>query len=719
MKNQLQSPSQVFRFSYEHDVCIIEFENKNAAFNCFTVPILKDLKENLAKIVEDESLQGLVFISAKPNCFAAGVDISIFETLKTQEDAQNASQELHAVFEYFAQAPFVTVAAIQGVCLGGGLELALACDYRVCASDSATQLGLPEVNLGLLPGGGGSQRLPRLVGLKTALDLILTGKKIDGKKAKKYGLVDACVPKNQLLQQALSVCYEKKHAKRYGSLGLMAVVQPRPFADSVLEDNVLGRYLIQSQTKRMIQKNTKGHYPAPFLALKAIMEGIQQPLHKALAAEARYFGELAVSPQSKALQHVFHVMTAAKKNPYTLAEQECGASFVDPILCGGNSVAVLGAGLMGSGVATVLADKNVRTVFFDKDAASLQKGLASIHDFFEDRLKKQRLKRFEREAKCSSVFPSLSADYLKNSRIVIEAVYEDCAVKKSVLTMCEKALPGGEFIFATNTSSIPISDIAQDAKNPQHVVGMHFFSPVPKMPLVEIVITPQTLPAVTSAIFDLAIHMGKTPLVVKDGPGFFTTRILAFQIAEALALLSEGALIEDIDGALQDFGMPVGPLTLLDEVGIDVGHHIVQVLKKAFGDRLVLAPEIEAIRTEKRCGRKNSLGFYRYENGLKTKPDQTIYRHFPKKRVSFTHQDIVDRCVFVFLNEAAHCLDEGILRSAADGDLGALFGLGFPPFLGGPFYYADTLGRNHVKRKLKELVVRHGPRFEPAAYWSS
>ncbi len=374
---------------------------------------------------------------------------------------------------------------------------------------------------------------------------------------------------------------------------------------------------------------------------------------------------------------------------------------------------------MGSGIATVLNDKNIRTSLIDRDPQGLQRGLKAISEYFQDRFKKRRLKAFERDTKTSYTVPSLDFSSLKNSPIIIEAVFEDLKIKHGVLSQCENHIQNNDFIFATNTSSIPISQIAQSAKKPENVIGMHFFSPVPKMPLVEIITTEKTSPTVTSAIFDLASKMGKQILIVNDGPGFFTTRILAFQIAEALNILSEGGRIEDIDKALEKFGMPVGPVTLLDEVGIDVGEHIIEVLIHSFSDRMVIPKEIEAIRQDERKGRKNNKGFYLYKDGKKTEPDASIYKHFTKERKSVSSSEIVERCIFVFLNEAARCLDEKIIRSEDDGDLGAIFGLGFPPFLGGPFHYAKTLGKTVVREKLELLAKQHGKRFEPAQYWKN
>ncbi|MCA2958998.1 MAG: enoyl-CoA hydratase/isomerase family protein [Silvanigrellales bacterium] len=730
----IKSTTGTLRFSWENDVCIIDFHDESKSMNSFSQEILKDLDAALDAIFARPSLAGVVFTSTKPGVFAAGVDVGIFDTLRTKEDGADAARSLQRLGARFAAAPVPTVAAINGTCLGGALELSLAMQHRVCSTHPSTQLGLPEVQLGILPGGGGTQRLPRLIGIAPALDLILTGKKVDARKALKLGIVEEAVPENQLIARAVKIAKATKPAAKKSGVKMSLVGHSMHMFSSfekgladvditkfALESNMIGRSLIEKKSLEQIEKSTKGFYPAPKKALEAVMRGISKSLEEGLEIEAKLFGELVASPESRALVHIFRIMTSAKKNPYGKEAQGQARKLVmEPLLSGRSPVGILGAGLMGSGIATVLADKGMRSVLLDREPSGVQRGLKGVSSYFEDKVRKRRLKRFEALAAASRVMPALEYKSLRGTPIVIEAVFEDVKVKHDVLRQCEESLAGEPFIFATNTSSLPIADIAAGAKAPWNVVGMHFFSPVPKMPLVEIITTEKTTDIAASAVFELASKMGKNIVVVKDGPGFYTTRILAFLIGEAMSILAEGASIEDIDGALEKFGMPVGPITLLDEVGIDVGNHIISVLSKPFGERLVIPKELEAIVGEDRRGRKNSFGFYTYLEGKKDKPDKTIYRHLKhgQERKPFDRQEIVDRCVFAFMNEAARCLDEGIIRSADDGDLGAVFGLGFPPFLGGPFFYGNTLGRAHVKDRLETLAKKYGPRFAPAAWWS-
>lgn len=730
MNNAITSITKTLHVSWQDSVCVIDFNDEAKSMNAFSREILSDLDKVVSQALATPGIAGLVMTSSKPNCFAAGVDISIFDTLTTQAAGEEASTTLHALFQKFADASVPTVAAINGICLGGGLELSLACHYRICTSHPSTQLGLPEIQLGLLPGGGGTQRLPRVIGVAPALDLILTGKKVDARKALKLGLVSDVVPENQLLRRAVEICKTSQpislERKKMG-FGQLGQVKVSEFAGIdvqklALESNPIGRTIIERKTLEQIEKNTKGFYPAPKKALEALMKGLSRPLAEGLKLEAKLFGDLVVTSESRSLVHIFRVVTSAKKNPFDAdAQNAAREKVIEPLLNGDTFVGMLGAGLMGSGIATVLSEKNIRCALLDRDGLGVQRGLRNIQSYFDYRMRKKRIKKCDRDAATSRIVPSVDLSTFAGTSFVIEAVFEDLSIKHDMLKHCEAALYDEDFIFASNTSSLPIGRIAAAAKKPENVVGMHFFSPVPKMPLVEIITTDKTSARTASATFDIAAKMGKNIIVVKDGPGFYTTRILAFLISEALNILSEGASIETIDKALERFGMPVGPITLLDEVGIDVGAHIITVLKDAFAERLALPPELESIIAEGRKGRKNGLGFYTYQEGKKDKADTGIYKHLKhgEDRKNFDLKEIADRCIFVFMNEAARCLDEGIIDSADTGDLGAIFGLGFPPFLGGPFHYAQQLGYARVAQTLNELSARYGARFAPATHWTN
>jgi 3-hydroxyacyl-CoA dehydrogenase/enoyl-CoA hydratase/3-hydroxybutyryl-CoA epimerase len=426
--NQLKPrlKTDVFEVFETDEIGIIEMNDPTKSVNSFTRDALEDLNLILKTIFEGKKVpfKGLIFTSTKEDCFAAGADISIFSTLHTKEDGQKASEDLQNIYNYFAKAPIPTLAAIHGVCLGGGLELALACHYRICTSHSSTNLGLPEVQLGILPGGGGTQRLPRLIGILPSLDLILTGKKVDSKKALKLGLVDDVVPPNLLLEESLK--YVKAHKVRplRSAIDLKTPLSGKAIKpiELLLESNPLGKLFLFNKSKDSVISKTKGKYPAPLTILKALQEGLSKPLAQALAIESRYFGELVVTPESRALVHIFDVVTQAKKNPFPKEVQKSAKErILQPLLEGASTVGVLGSGLMGSGIATVLAEKKIRSTLFDAQPASLQKGLEAVEKHFSDKVKRKSIKSFEKTSYVSYVNPTLNVSSLKNCSVVIEA----------------------------------------------------------------------------------------------------------------------------------------------------------------------------------------------------------------------------------------------------------------------------------------------------------
>ena len=671
--------------------------------NTLSEAVVRELDATLSSLAENSSLTGLVITSGRDDHFILGADIKEFARFDTAELAAEAARTLSKVFEKIATLKVPTVAAIHGQCLGGGLELALACSWRVATDAETTKLAVPEIQLGLIPGAGGTQRLPRIVGIQSALDMILTGKRLPGKKAKKIGLVDALVPKHLLLIEA------KKYALKRRRINNGFPNSTQSSSDLprwALEGNPIGRSVMRRKAKEMVDKNSKGFYPAPYHALEAVFSGYDRRLEKGLELESKLFGELAMTRESKSLIHLFHATTAAKKNDYADKDRD------DHTEC----VGVIGAGLMGMGIATVLADKGTRTRISDPNKEAVGRGLAHARAFFQKKLKRRRIKAFQLEQRLAHISPGLSTEGFGSCDIVIEAVFEDLKLKQKILADIEGKGREGQ-IFATNTSAIPISEIAAQAKYPERVLGMHFFSPVEKMPLLEIVTTDKTAPWATSKAFELGQKMGKQVIVVKDSPGFYTTRALAFYLNEAALILCEGVNIESIDRSLTEFGFPVGPITLIDEVGIDVGAHVLETISGAYPERLTIPDNFGKIIESGRLGRKNEKGFYSYDNGKKGAPDHSIYsilfgNDAPKS--SLAAHEIVDRCLLLFVNETARCLEEGILNSAHDADVGAVFGLGFPPFWGGAFKYVDHLGAASIVERLRGLADKYGSRFEPA-----
>lgn len=687
----------IFKLEKKDGVAIITMNDASLPQNVLNLSIQVEFEKILEDLSADKDLGGVIFTSDKPDCFIAGADINMLQQMQSAEQAREACLLMHSMTQRIEGLPITTVAAIDGACLGGGLELALAFDYRIATTRKSTKIGVPEVQLGLMPGGGGTQRIPRLINLPTALDLILTGKQLNAVRAKKAGLVDLAIVPELLLRIAADYVAKGK-PKRHKNLKerLMSTAPMRTF--------------IFSQARKKMWKATKGHYPAPPQILDVMQRGLSTSLPKGLEIEAKGFSELVVTAESRQLINLFFAVTDLNKDKGVES---------DAIPRNIEKVGVLGAGLMGAGISYVTvnqAKKNTRLK--DISAQGLAAGMAYVGKLLDKRVSSHRMKMRERDRVMGRLTGSTTYSGFKRADIVIEAVFEDLSLKQQMVADIESLEAQKETIFATNTSAIPINDIAAKAAYPERVVGMHYFSPVEKMPLLEVVTGAKTADWVTATAVALGKQQGKTVVVVNDGPGFYTTRILVPYIMEAVRLVLEGVAIEDVDRALERFGFPVGPIKLMDEVGIDVGAHIVDTLHQAFGARVPLIAGIDTLLADDRKGKKNGRGFYDYSDKSSGRAvDQSIY---PLLGVSHPGQrqlsadTIAERILLTMLNEAAYCLDEKILRSARDGDIGAIFGLGFPPFLGGPFRYMDTLGSQQVVSKLHVLMEQHGDRFTPA-----
>ena len=686
-------------------IAVLTFKNASLEMNVLSEEVLRELDAFLDDLRGNKEIKGLVIISGRADQFIVGASIEEIASFTSENQAANGATSMQQIYTKLEALGIPTVAAIHGNCLGGGLEMSLACRWRVVSDEANTLLALPEIQLGLIPGAGGTQRLPRLIGIQSALDMILTGRRINGKKAVKMGLADVVVPKAQILSVALEYATKKRSSQNStGSFGLTNEIKRW-----ALEGNPLGRSTIYSVAKKSVDEKTKGHYPASYSALKAVFDGMGKSLSDGLKLEAKLFGALAMTKASQSLIHLFNATTALKKNPY---KEDVKKRFHDQAVA---TVGVVGAGFMGSGIANVCSDKKLKVLLSDPNKESNAKALASARKYFGKKLEQKRMKSFEVSQALARISPSLTTLGLERTDITIEAAPEILELKQKILQGLEtKASPN--WVFASNTSAIPLGEIARVSKDPSRVVGMHFFSPVEKMPLLEIVRTKHSSPWAIGRAFDLGQAMGKTMIIVNDGPGFYTTRALAFFLAEAAELLLEGNSIESIDSALVNFGFPVGPLALIDEVGLDVGAHVLETIEAAFPDRLRKIPGFDAILKSGRLGRKNGQGFYKYEDGKKQGPDDSILSHLKiqKNAPQLSPEEICDRCLYVFINETAHCLQEGILASAFDGDVGAVFGLGYPPFWGGPLKTVDLLGSKHVLEKLIELEAKCGKRYSPA-----
>jgi 3-hydroxyacyl-CoA dehydrogenase/enoyl-CoA hydratase/3-hydroxybutyryl-CoA epimerase len=684
-------------FTAEKDgwgVLVLTLDVPGARVNVLDRGVFLEFEQRLQEIEKDLSVRAVVLRSGKPDSFVAGADIHDFVRVASAEEGTLLSRKGHAILGRVEGSRVPIVIAIHGACLGGGTELALACRYRVASSDPRTAIGLPEVRLGLLPGASGSQRLPRLVGLATSLDMILTGRSLKAPRALKAGLVDEMCPAPILLEVA-----------KRAALGL-AEGRLRPRRRGISLQERLLRPVVFRKARASVLKKTGGHYPAPLEAIEVIRRGTATTLEEGLKLEAEAFGRLIVSDVSRALVTVFFATQEIKKD----AGYPEGTPVREVAKLG-----VLGAGLMGAGIAGAAAEASVPVRLKDASNEALGRGLKHVHDTYEERRKRRSLTRLEVGQRLDRISTTVDYTGFRRADLVIEAVFEDLELKRRVLAETE-AVTGEGCVFASNTSSIPIGEIAAGCRRPAQVLGMHFFSPVHRMPLLEVVVTRETAPEAVALAVGFGRRIGKNVIVVRDGPGFYTSRTLAPYMNEAAWLLEEGAAVEDIDGAMTAFGFPVGPVTLLDEVGIDVGAKVAKVMHDHLGERMAPPASMEKVLADGRRGRKSRKGFYTYDGGKK-RVDETVYRVLPGggPRRPLPRAEVEERLLFAFLNESVRCLEEGILRSARDGDVGAIFGLGFPPFLGGPFRHLDRIGAPAALATLERLRERHGIRFEPTA----
>ncbi len=693
-----QNQASVFNLTFRDDViAVVTIDVPSERVNTLRAEFAKQLSDILITVQQQPSLRGVVLISGKSDSFIAGADITMLDACQTAQQAEALATQGQTLFSHLASFPVPIVAAINGACLGGGLELALACHGRVCTLNDKTMLGLPEVQLGLLPGSGGTQRLPRQVGLSKALDMMLTGRQVRAKQALKMGLVDAAVPESILLDAAIQLIAEGLPLEKRIS-----------WQERILNGPFIRSLLFKAVRKKTLAK-TQGNYPAPEAILNVVAVGMDEGMGAGLEAEAKAFGKLVMTPESAALRSLFFATTSLKKEPGADAQPL-------PI----ERVGILGGGLMGGGIAYVSASKaglSVRIKDISKEG--ILNALRYSWDLLDKKVRLRHMRRADQQNEMNRLSGTTDYSGFSSVDVVIEAVFEDLALKRQMVAEVEQNA-ASRTIFASNTSSLPIAKIAEGANRPEQVIGLHYFSPVDKMPLVEVIPHAATSAATIATTVSLAHKQGKTAIVVGDTAGFYVNRILAPYINESLRCLLDGEQIEAIDNTLVQFGFPVGPITLLDEVGIDVGTKIIPILVEELGDRFAAPSVLDAILKDDRKGRKNGRGFYFYDktqkakSGKSKKADETIYTLLGVTQKSYLNSELTaQRCVMLMLNEAARCLAEGVIRNARDGDIGAVFGIGFPPFLGGPFHYMDRLGVSNVVNILDKLSARYGERFTP------
>ncbi|MDD9951347.1 MAG: 3-hydroxyacyl-CoA dehydrogenase NAD-binding domain-containing protein [Zetaproteobacteria bacterium] len=697
-------------------VCVVTLDNPDEKVNTLNSKLIPEFEQVLSNLNEDKHLEALVIISGKSDNFVAGADISELQAATTQEEIADLSRKGQEIFRKIENLAVPVVAAIHGSCLGGGMELALAAKYRIASSSSKTVLGLPEVMLGLLPGSGGTQRLPKLIGLEQSLKMMLTGASVKAQKAKKIGLIDHIVTPEGILEKSVQA------AKELAARTLIVQrKKPKGAIMGLLDKTKAGKKFILQKAAEGVQKQTRGLYPAPKEIIHVLAYSLDAKTEAdAYQKESQSFAMLSQTPESKGLISLYFAQTAAKKNPYGNAQHTA------------KHLAVLGAGLMGAGISYVSLTKDFDVRLKDISDERIAAGKKYIWDILAKRVKRGSLNKFDASATMGKLFGQVGYECFNHVDVVIEAVFEDLDLKHRVLKEVESNMRE-DAIFASNTSALPISEIAKASARPENVIGLHYFSPVEKMPLLEIIRTDKTSDSTVQTCFDIGIRQGKTVIVVKDGPGFYTTRILAPFMDEAAHVVLEGMSFRHLDNIMKDFGFPVGPISLIDEVGVDVAIHVAESLGESFGKRVSSANAslLKEIAAEGSLGRKSGKGFFIYNqpklNWLQktlagkssAKPLNPVALKAAEKYKSPKNSlnDVVDiqkRLCYRMINEACYCLQEGILSSPRDGDIGAVFGLGFPPFTGGPFRYIDQVGVKSIVADLQRFQQDFGERFNPA-----
>lgn len=656
-------------------------------------PDVIGLFEELMPLIENnKDIKAVVLISRKSD-FMAGADIKSFQIEKAGDFRPFQAKGHEALMRLeHSKKPFV--AAVHGACFGLGTEMALACHARIASNSPRTKFGLPEVKLGILPGGGGTQRLPRRIGIQKALDMMLTGKNVFARTAKRWGLVDELTDEGKLLQAAIMM------AKSMIDIPLVRK-RKRTLMEKILEGPL--KSVLFSQAKKIALKQSQGNYPAIPAIIECVQTGYTKGVKAGLEKELEWFEKLMLTNESKALRSMFFAMSDNKNIPYPNPRKT-------------HTLGMIGAGFMGAGIAEITATNNIQVLLKDIKEDVLNGAYKQIWTSIDKKRSQGALTKIESEQLLGNVTGQLTYDNFKTVDVVIEAVLEEMPLKKRIIddiqTNCKN-----DVIIATNTSSLSVSEMSNHANKPEMVIGMHYFSPVPKMPLLEIVKTKHTADWVIATCYALGLKQGKTCIVVNDGPGFYVNRILAPYTNECLIMAEEGLALDVIDRALIKKGFPVGPITLIDQVGLDIAAHVTESSRKIVGGRkgFEISEAVIKMNADGRKGRKAGLGFYKYKNGRKQKLDPQVYKYFKgagKKELPLS--EIQDRALMLMLNEAVLCLEEKIIANAADGDLGAVFGIGFLPFTGGPFRAIDTWGVKTVVDRMLELKEKYGDRFEPA-----
>ena len=662
-------------------LCVLTFDRPGSSANLLDRATLEELNTHLESVGD---ARGLIVISAKDSIFVAGADLMSI-TGMTHDDLDAFIHLGQDVFNRLAGLKIPTVAAIHGACVGGGCELALSCDWRAASPDRVTKIGLPETKLGLIPAWGGCTRLPRLISVPHALDIILGGKTLTAKHALKLGLVDDIAPRQSLLSAARKLIARGKHP--------LSLTHSAPF--NAVVDAVIAR-----KARGDVVEKTRGHYPAVSKALEVVLAGSAKwNLEDSLKLEREGIRELISLPTTRNLLGIFFQQEAAKK-----LHSLNGAPRMQ-------RATVIGAGVMGAGIAQWMAARGLRVILRDIDAVRVAAGMASVRKLTADAVKARALSEIEGRDTLDRISPSPVEVSLRQADVIIEAAVEKMEVKKSIFRRLEE-LAGDDTLLATNTSALSITELAGALRRPERVVGIHFFNPVHKMQLVEVVTGKATSPEAMQRAVRLVQQLGKLPVVVRDSPGFLVNRILLPYLITAGELFAAGARVEDVDEVMLDFGMPMGPLRLIDEVGVDIAADVAATLAAAFPDRLKVPALLTKMHAAGLLGRKSGAGFYLHGDGGEARTNPSVLGLRESTEV-LERAGLQSPMVLAMVNEAARCLEEHVVENAADVDFAMIMGTGWAPFRGGPLRYADSLGAAEVVRQLSTLAEQSGPQFAP------
>ncbi|OAF70177.1 hypothetical protein A3Q56_02073 [Intoshia linei] len=727
--NKLFSTNIEPKYSITNRIAVVNLNTRNNKVNVINKAMINHFDQIIDEITNDSNVDGVLFISTKKDSFIAGADVNMITDCGTVKDATALAKEGQRIMAKIESSTKPIVAAISGTCLGGGFEFALSCHYRIATDTPSTVFGFPEILLGLLPGSGGTQRSIQLAPLTDAIDLMMTGRRINAKKAKKLGLVNQVVSK---LGPGVNYDSSKETMAYLRQIGLEKVEElvknkdkkipkRKPSWFEYILDGAIKydyvRNLMLDRIRKQVLKKTNGLYPAPLKIIEVIKETIQKGAGNCYDFEAEKFGELVVTNESKSLISLFNGQTICKKNKFTIDEK------LSP------EIGILGGGLMGSGIAYVSMNKGMNVTLKDVNTPALHRASKNISKLVNGLVKRRKISKFEGEKFQSRL--NLTTNYrdFSKTKFIIEAVFEDLKLKHAVIQDLEKVV-GTDTIIATNTSALPISEISKASKRPENIIGMHYFSPVDKMQLVEIISTSKTSDRAKALTNKLALNQGKIVINVRDAPGFFTTRALIPNVIELTNMALEGMSFNRIEKLTKKLGLPIGGLTLIDEVGIDVIHHIVPNVSKNFQLRMSDSQNcINVLRDMEKSnllGRKSGKGYFVYSKDkssarqecTETKDIIKKYSHpNPNSLLNLSETDMFNvgmkRIMFRLVNECVACLEENIISSPVEGDIGAVFGIGFPPFHGGPFRYVDVYGAKKLVDEMNQIADKYGSVFLP------